>query len=222
MACRKDRFEPAYTAKAACIAQTDSPSGRTYGIDSVITYSCNESHCGILPLNTKNYWVYEDSVFSDGVFLKVQLDTLRYTNNIKSLEDGIVWWKGNLSVGLPDILYANDTAFFSMSDRMYNPDLKDVKRDYSLFTGDSIKYLSSFDDNAAQGRSLRLLEDVIIPAGNFNQCVYFEKNARNYRRDQIWFRPGVGVLKYIREKSPMGLRVIKLQQISTLVAYHIE
>jgi hypothetical protein len=221
-ACRKDNFDQVYKAKAFCELQTGNPSGRSYAEDSLINFTCAQSHCGILPLNTKNYWVYEDSIFNDGVFQRVQMDTLRFSTNYRSIEDGLVWWKSNISIGLPDILYTNDTAFFGLNDRMYNPGIKDVKKDYSLFPGDSVKYLASFEDNAASGRSLKLDYTVITPAGNFDQCIYFEKNARNYRKDQVFFRPGLGVLKYIMEKAPMGSRIIKLQQVSTLVSYHIE
>ena len=52
--------------------------------------------------------------------------------------------------------------------------------------------------------------------------VFTEKNARNYRKNQVILKPGLGVLKYIQEKAPIGQRVIKLQQVLTLVAFHIE
>ncbi len=224
-ACRKESFESIQEVNAkanACKLQTDNPVGRSYSADSVLSFTCYQSHCGILPLSITNYWVYEDSIFTNGVFTRVQIDTLHYTANYTSLEDELVWWQGNIYIGLPDVLYANDSTFFGLVDRMYNPGIKDVKKDYSLFTGDSIKYLTSFEDNAAMGRSLKLTDDVITPAGNFDNCIYFEKNARNYRKDQVIFRPGLGVIRYIREKAPVGSREIKLQQISTLIAYHLE
>jgi len=224
-ACRKERFEPVvwvFAAKEACEPQTGNPAGRSYSADSVIAFSCDKTHCGLLPLNAKNYWVYEDSIFDYGVFKKVQMDTLRFTINYRSIEDSLVWWKSNISLGLPDILYANDSTFYGLNDRMYNPAIKDVKKDYGLFPGDSVKYLGSFEDNPAFGRSLKLTGNIIIPAGSFDECIYFEKNARNYRKDQIIYRPGIGVLKYTREKAQMGTQQIKLQQISTLVSYYIE
>ena len=105
---------------------------------------------------------------------------------------------------------------------MFIQGIIDVKKDFSLFPGDSIRYLASFDDAAAVGRSLKIKTDFETPAGKYDECLYFEKNARNYRKDQVYFKPGIGVLKYIQEKAPFGQRVMKLQQISTLVAYHIE
>ncbi len=175
-----------------------------------------------MPLSNKNYWVYEDSVYNDGTFIRVQFDTLRYSSNKKSLTDGLIWWEGNISVGLPETLYANDSAFFAMGDRLFTPEVKDAKKDYSIPAGDSLKYLTSFEDAAASGRSLKLQTAIKTPAGSFNDCVYFEKNARNYRKDQVFFKPGLGVVKYIQEKAPMGERAIKLQQVSTLIAVHIE
>lgn len=221
-ACTKDNFEVPAPEKEPCELQTANPAGRSYPVDSVAAYVCTSSHCGIMPLSSKNYWIYEDSIFNDGVFLRVQYDTLRFTANFRS-SDNIVWWqKNNVSIGLPEILYANDSAFFSLADRMFTTGIKDVKKDYSLFPGDSLRYLASFEDAAAMGRSLKLSGFVSTPSGSYSSCLYFEKNARNYRKDQVFFKPGIGVVKYIQEKAPMGDWTIKLQQISTLIKYHIE
>ncbi len=154
--------------------------------------------------------------------MKVQYDTLRYSITKKSLADGLVWWEGNIFIGLPNVLYSNDSTFFGLSDRLFTPGIKDVKKEFGLFAGDSVKYLTSFDDIAAQGKSIKVSSVFRGEAGTFDNYLYFEKNARNYRKDQVYFKEGVGVIKYIQEKAPMGQRVIKLQQISTLVAYHIE
>lgn len=222
-ACRKDNFAPVTEpATATCQFQTENPAGRSYAAGSVISVICTDKHCGILPLSTKNYWVYEDSVFDNGVFLRVQSDTLRYTSNKKSLTDGLIWWESNISVGLPVTMYANDSAFFTMTDRLFTPDVKDAKKDYSIPSGDSVKYLTNFEDIAANGRSVKMQTAITTPMGTFKDCVYFEKNARNYRKDQVFFKPGLGVIKYIQEKAQPGSMVIKLKQISTLVAVHIE
>lgn len=220
-ACRKDNF-PKAPAITPCVFQTDNPAGRSYNSDAVVSYTCTDKHCGMLPLSTKNYWVYEDSVFNDGIFVKVQFDTLRFNSNLVSLEDGIVWWQSNMNVGLPTTLYSNDSAFFNISDRLFMPGVKDVRKDFSLFPGDSIKYLANFDDMAAQGRSIRLTSPFVTPAGAFTDCIYFEKNARNFRRDQVYYKPGLGVLKYIHEQAPMGSPFVKLQKVLTLVSVHME
>ncbi|MBK9380658.1 MAG: hypothetical protein IPN39_04960 [Chitinophagaceae bacterium] len=219
--CKKDNFIPPIKEES-CVLQTGNPAGRSYTSDSLISFTCTAKHCGILPLSTKNYWIYEDSVFSDGVFQKVQYDTLRFHKTWKSLSDELVWWESNISIGLPDKLYANDSAFFKIEDRFFTPGIVDVKKDFSLFPGDSIRYLASFEDAAAMGRSLKMQETIKTPAGSFSDYVYFEKNARNYRKDQVYFKPGVGVVKYIQEKAPMGSPQIMLQQVCTLISYHIE
>ena len=221
-ACRKENFAPVEDTDIPCLLQTANPAGRSYLADSVVSYKCADKFCGILPLSTKNYWVYLDSIFNNGVLLRVQLDTLRYSTTIKSLADGLVWWEGNLFIGLPETLYANDSAFFRLSDRLFSQDVKDVRKDFSIPSGDSLKYLANFEDAAAQGRTLKLKTAIKTAAGTFNNCVYFEKNAPFYLKDQVYFKPGLGVIKYIQEKAPMGERFIKLQQISTLVAVHIE
>ncbi|MEO7924596.1 MAG: hypothetical protein ABIR30_13025 [Chitinophagaceae bacterium] len=219
--CMKEEFAPHPSPVTPCELQTANPSGKSYAKDSVAAYTCTNKHCGILPLSTRNYWVYQDSVFIDGEYLTSRLDTLRYTKTMQS-PDGLVWWESNIYLGLPAKLYANDSSFFRLEERMFTLGILDAKKDFSLFPGDSLRYLASFDDIAAQGRSLRIAEMIKTAAGDFSDCLYFEKNARNYRKDQVIYKPGIGVLKYIQEKAPMGLRVIKLQQISTLIAYHIE
>jgi len=222
-ACTKEKFAPQFTkATVPCEVQTANPAGHSYDDDSIVVFNGSPKHCGMLPLSKGNYWVYEDSIFNDGVFVKVQLDTLRFETTYKSLPDGLIWWEGNLNVGLPDRLFANDSAFYKIEDRLFTQDIIDAKKDFSLFPGDSLRYLASFEDNAAQGRSLKLTDAVKTPAGTYEGCLYFEKNARNFRKDQVFFKPGIGVLRYVQEKAPMGQPRILLQQISTLVAYHIE
>ncbi len=218
--CRKDIFVEQQSEP--CEQQTADPAGRSYSSDSVINYNCTTKHCGFIPLSSKNYWVYEDSIFTDGILQKVQFDTLRFSSNLMSLPDGLVWWKSNLNIGLPEILFANDSAFFGLEDRLYAPNVMEAKKGFSMFEGDSIKYITSFEDAAAIGRSLKIESDITTPTGTYNNYLYFEKNARNYRKDQIFFKPGIGVLKYIREKAQMGERIIKPEQILTLVSYHIE
>ena len=222
-ACRKDNFAPVpEQSNVPCLLQTANPAGRSYTTEAVVEFECTEKHCGILPLSTKNYWVYEDSVYDNGFFVKVQLDTLRYTSTKKSMTYGLIWWESNLSVGLPEILYANDSAFFTLGDRLFTPDVKDAKRDYTIPAGDSLKYLTSFEDAAANGKSVKLKTPVVTSFGTFYDCVYFEKNARFFRKDQVFFKPGLGVIKYIYEKTVPGSPVLKLQQVSTLIAVHIE
>lgn len=205
-----------------CINQSENPTGRSYDMDSLLFFNCKEKHCGLMPMSAGNYWIYEDSIFNDGVFQQVKMDTLRYSSNLRSLSDGLIWWESKLFVGIPQLLYNNDTAMYGLQTKLYNPEYKDVKRDFFLFPGDSVKYLSGFDDIAASGRSLRMKSSISVPAGEFDNYLYFEKNARNYRKDQVYFKPGVGVLKYIQEKAPFGQRVLKLQQVMTLVAWHVE
>ena len=213
---------PPIVSMEPCISQTGNPGGRSYDADSLLFFISGDKHCGMLPMSTKNYWVYQDSVFLDGVFQQVKIDTLQFSNNIRSLADGLTWWQSKVNVGIPQLLYTNDSSFFTLQPKLYNPEYMDAKKDLFLFPGDSVKYLSGFDDIAAAGRSLRINQKMEVPAGSFENYIYFEKNARNYRKDQVYFKPGVGVLKYIHEQAPMGQRVIKMQNTKTLIAFHIE
>ena len=201
---------------------TSNPAGRSYAVDSVVSFNCTDDLCAMLPLNTRNYWIYEDSIFNNGTFVRVQYDTMRFIRNWRSLSDGLVWWETNLNVGLPGKMYVSDSSFYRLENRLFTPGILDAKKDYSLFEGDSLRYLASFDDVAAQGRSVKLDNAISTWAGIFDNIILFEKNARSYRKDQVYFKPGLGVIRYIQEKAPMGSPFLKLQQISTLVGYHIE
>jgi hypothetical protein len=221
-ACQKEtNFAPPVIIES-CQVSIGNPTGHSYTSDSVVAINYSKKICGLLPFSKKNYWVYQDSIFDNGSFINVQYDTLKFISTLKSLPDSLIWWETNISVGLPETLYANDSSFFEMNDRLFAPDIIDVKKAFGLFEGDSIRYLTSFEDNAAMGRSVKMQTVINTPAGDFDDYILFEKNARNYRRDVVYFKPGLGVIKYITEKALPGTQQIKLQQISTLVTFHFE
>jgi hypothetical protein len=223
-ACQKEVFiNPVLPVKKnPCIEQKVNPSGRSYHSDSIVAYNCTEKHCGFLSLSTKNYWVYQDSLFSDGNFVSVKIDTLRYANTYRSLSDGLTWWKGTKNIGLPNLLYTNDSAIFTAIQLSFSPETTNAVKSYSLFAGDSVKYLTSFDDIRAVGRSVKINEAIKVPAGSFSNYLLFEKNANFFGSDQIKFLPGIGVLQYVQMRVPIGGRESKKQIVSTLIAYHLE
>lgn len=210
-------------AQEACLPQFVNPDQRSYSCDSLIAVSYTSKHCALLPLNRKNYWIYEDSIFNDGILAKVQIDTLRFENVYRS-PDGLIWWEPNVFIGFSEKLYSNDSAIFMAEPRPYSTLCTlDVKKEFSLFDGDSVRYLAHFEgDYAAAGRSVKMSDEIEVPAGKFSDYILFDKNARSFRRDQLYFKPGLGVIKYIQEKAPMGTPFVKLQQISTLIKFHIE
>lgn len=219
-ACKKEQH--LLIIQEACLPQFSNPDLRAYSCDSIIPVSYTAKHCGFLPLSQKNYWVYEDSIFDNGIFVKKQYDTLRFSKTYRT-PDGLIWWENENFIGLPEKIYANDSSLFMMEERLFSPEcMMDVKKDYCLFEGDSIRYLTRFYDFAAAGRSVKLEDTFITPAGKFENCILFDKNARSFRRDQTIFKPGLGVIKFIQEKAPMGSLQVKLQQISTLISFHIE
>lgn len=205
-----------------CITQDSDPAGKSYDDVSVVPFTCTEKHCGLMPLSSRFYWVYADSLFDNGVFQKVVLDTLRFTSNRKTQPDNTVWWESDYSVGLPTLLYTNDSAIYSLGERMFIPGILDARKEYGLFAGDSVKYLTSFEDAAAMGRSVKVSSPVKTAAGSFSNCLFFEKHARSYRRDQVFFKPGIGVVRYVHEEAPMGQRELKVQRVATLVRYFIQ
>ena len=219
-ACSKNRIP---LVEEACLPQNDDPTGRSYTQDSLVATTYMQKNCGFMPLSRNSYWIYEDSLFNAGVFVKVKYDTLRFTQTYQSLSDNLIWWETNINVGLPDLLYANDSAIFLANYRLFSTDpIRDAKKEYGLFEGDSVRYLTQFEDNAAMGRSVKIDGSVNTPAGNFSDCILFEKKAPFYRKDQVVFKPGLGVVKYISEEAPMGSPIMKLAQVSTLVSFHID
>ncbi|HEX7904742.1 MAG TPA: hypothetical protein VF487_12760 [Chitinophagaceae bacterium] len=222
-ACRKERNElPPPVPEEACSTPTDNPSNRSYIPDSLTLVSNVKKNCGFLPLSRNSYWIYKDSVFSDGSLLRVQYDTLRFTKTYQSKPDKLTWWETNIEIGLPDLLFANDSSIFAAEYRFMPDPVREVKKDFGLFSGDSIQYLTSFDDNAAMGKSVKLQASIPTPAGSFTDCILIEKKAPFYRMDKIYFKPGLGVVKYISEVAPAGSPFMELKQISTLVSYRLD
>ncbi|MCX8020243.1 MAG: hypothetical protein N2747_07100 [Chitinophagaceae bacterium] len=210
-----------HSQRSSCTVPVANPLGRSYLTDSLKNIPVTDKYCGLLPLHGKAYWIYLDSLFENGVFKKVQYDTLRFSS-LKSSDDNLVWWETSMDIGIPKRVYATDSALYGLQFRFFQHTYSDVYRDYFLFNGDSVRYLARFDDIAAQGRSLKWPDTYAVPAGEFSHVIYFEKHARNYRKDVIYFVPGVGILKYYREKAPMGTPTLKTEKISTLVAFRLE
>ncbi len=206
-----------------CVLQVDNPAGRSYTSGSISEVSYSHSTCGLLPLNNHNYWVYEDSLYVNGVFSSTRMDTLRMVTAYQSTPDNLIWWKTNaVEVGLPDMLYASDSAIFQASYRMFVTDpILDAKKEYGLFDGDSTRYLTSFEDYAALGRSVKCTNPISTRAGSFEDCILFEKKAPGFRLDQVYLKPGIGVVRYSWQES-MGSPTFKNRQISTLVSVHFE
>ena len=189
----------------------------------MIATSYSTKHCGLMPLSRNSYWIYADSNFDGGVFTNVTYDTLRFIQTYQSLPDSIIWWKTNIEIGLPELMYANDSALFVAEYRIFAQDpIMDAKKEYGLFDGDSTKYYTSFEDVGAIGRSVKLDDVIKTPAGNFDNCILFEKKSPRYRKDQVLFKPGLGVVRYVSELAPMGSPDLKLRKISTLISFYLD
>jgi hypothetical protein len=223
VSCRKEQQFSPTKPEEICLAQTTDPMGRSYSCDSIASFTYTKKQCGLMPLSSKSYWIYRDSLYTDGVFTSTKLDTLRFKSYI-SLYDSLIWWAPDMELGLPSMINVTDSSIYTLSMRFFTPEcIKDVKKEYSIaFDGESIQYLTSFDDNAAMGRTSKMTGSVHCPAGNFSDCIQFEKNAPTFRKDVVIFKPGIGVLKYRTEKAPLGAPDVLLEKISTLISYHIE
>ena len=223
--CRKEstyQLNLNIASAISCVSQTADPSLRSYPCDSLIPNFFPVNHCGFLPLSLNNFWVYEDSFFNNGTFLRVQIDTLQFIRTNQTTTDKLIWWDSNIDIGIPIRLYSNEIGIYNLEKRLFTSCTWEANKEFVTPAGDSAKYLTRFEDIAAQGRSLKLNEIISTPAGDFGSCIYFEKYARNFRKDQVFIKPGIGVVKYIREVAPMGHPVLKLQQISTLREFYLE
>ena len=219
--CTKEAFFEIAT-ETNCFTPTEEPAAGSYNCDELIAIDYLGTHCGFMPLSRKNYWVYVDSFFNDGNFQSVQLDTLRFKTTYRSATDNIIWWESNMDIGLPARLFVNENGIFQMQRRMFSACTWESNKEFITPAGDSSKYMARFDDIAAQGRAVKLAAMVTTPIGDFSDCILFEKYSRNFRKDQVIFKPGIGVVRYTREMSLRGHPLLKLQQISTLIQVHLE
>lgn len=203
--------------------QTDNPDKRSYSYPDLMEVDYTSKNCGIIPLSEKFYWIYLDSIYENGAFSHTENDTLRFEKTYKTQNDGLIWWEANKFMGLPDKCYANDSCIFSLGIRMFSSvPILDAKKEFYLFPQDSIRYMTSFGDEAAMGKAIKLSSTVSTSYGNYSDCILFEKYARSYRRDRVTIKPGIGVIKFTHEEAPLGNFTIQLQRISTLIRYHIE
>lgn len=218
-ACRKNHI----AAPESCLTQTENPDHRSYSSTEITSINYTGKHCGLVPLSSKHYWIYLDSIFDNGIFQRTELDTLRFTRTYQTQSDGLIWWEPCKLVGLPEKCYVNDSSILGLEERLFTSHtVLDAKKEIYLFSQDSIRFLTSFGDEVATGKAINLTNTISTPAGNFTNCLFFEKYARMYRRDQVYLEPGLGVVKYIHEETPPGSLIIETQQISTLIGYHIE
>ena len=206
-----------------CTKLIENPAGRTYGCTDVIEVSYTGNYCGFMPISDRTYWVYEDSIFEDGIFKMKRLDTLRFSKKYMTITDNIIWWEADKFLGLPSKLYANDSGIYKLEYRMFSsPCVMDVKKEYYEPEQDFTQYLTSFDDDAAIGRINKLHSPVTVPTGSFEQCISFEKFAPTYRSDKVIIKMGVGVIKFIHQLAPPSDTEIKLQLVSSLVGVYKE
>lgn len=216
-ACRKDVIS---APVEPCIEQTGHPV-QSYLANDFSSINYTSKHCGLIPLSSKHYWIYLDSIFDNGSFVSTKYDTLRFVKTYQTQPDGLIWWEANKYVGLPTKCYANDSSIFGLDFRLFTSNtILDSRKEIYMFGQDSLRYLTSFGDEAAIGRALHT--DLQTNVANFTNCLFFEKYARMYRRDQVYVQPGLGVVKYIHEEAPQGSLEIQIQQISTLVSFNIQ
>lgn len=215
-ACRKTEIP----VNETCIEQTANPLATSYDTSDVLSINYSGSHCGMMPLSSKNYWVYQDSLFDgDGNSKLTRLDTLRYNKTLQT-PDHLIWWEGNKDVGLPLKIYSSHYAIYGLQKGMFLADSFYIKREFYEAASDT-SYLASFGDIVAFGKILNKSEALITEIGTFSDYILYEKYAPGYRRDRVYFVPGFGVVKYTSEyyKAPGPPTNMKLFIKSSIVNY---
>jgi hypothetical protein len=220
-ACRKSQLPVAISE--TCIEQTANPVANSYDTNDVVSVNYTRSHCGMMPLSAKNYWVYQDSLFDNsGAFKSIKLDTLRYTKTFQT-PDHLIWWEGSKDVGLPKDIYSSSDAIYGLQKGTFMADSMYSKREFYEADADT-SFLAGFADIVAFGKIINKTEILQTEAGSFPEYILYEKYAPGYRRDRIYFVPGFGVIKYTSEyyKAPGPPSNMKLLIKSSLVSYHSE
>ena len=216
-ACRKDVIAPI----EACLVQTGNPDHQSYSVSNFSATTYPGKHCGLVPLSSKHYWVYLDSIFDNGNFVSTKYDTLKFTKTYQTQPDGLIWWEANKFVGLPLKTYANDSSIFGLDYRLFTSNtILDSRKEIFLFSQDSLRYITSFGDEAAIGRALHC--NFSSRVATFTNCLFFEKYSPMYRRDQVYLQPGLGVVKFIHQEADQGSPEIQTRQISTLISFNIQ
>ncbi|TMI62952.1 MAG: hypothetical protein E6H07_16245 [Bacteroidetes bacterium] len=221
-ACKKT--EVPLPMNEACIQQTMDPLAVAYDTNQVYYINYSGKHCGFMPFNSKNYWVYEDSIFDgNGNFKTVKIDTLRYTKTLQT-PDQLIWWETKKDVGLPRKIYASENAIYGLENGSFIVDSFYTKRELYEAEKDTVNFLASFVDIVAFGKIIKTTEALRTEAGSFSNYIMLEKYAPGYRRDRVYFVPGFGVIKYTSEfyKAPGPPSNMKLFIKSTLIGYHTE
>lgn len=171
-----------------------------------------------MPLNHKTAWVYLDSFFNEnGQFTSSRLDTLQFEKTYQT-NDRIVWWQADKFIGLPEKTYTTEQTVYSLEEQIFaNPCAQVAQSEFTIPLQDS-SYISRFGDEAAIGKSSKLTTPVQTPLGSFADCILFEKHAPGYRRDKVYIKPGLGVVKFIHALAPPSGFIITNRQVSTLVS----
>ena len=177
----------------------------------------------MMPLSSKSYWIYQDSIFDNtGNFKITKLDTLRYNKTFQT-PDKLIWWEANKDIGLPKNIYSSTTAIYGLQKGTFMADSMYSKREFYDAAADT-SFLAGFSDIVAFGKIINKTEILQTEAGSFSEYILFEKYAPGYRRDRVYFVPGLGVIQYTSEyyKAPGPPSNMKILIKSSLVSYYAE
>jgi hypothetical protein len=154
----------------------------------------SQKHCGILPISKKNYWIYLDSLFDiTGQFTQIKIDTLRFIKAHMS-PDSITWWSTNNTFkGFLQYSYSTDSVLYTLGTNWGG---KPVVKWFHYMNTDSTSENCNYTDHPTICEAKKLYQAVIVPAGKFNNCLLFTKKWILPELLNIYFKPGIGVLRF--------------------------
>jgi hypothetical protein len=216
--CKKESKNISANGNETCLKNSAIPVGPFTPVNT----DYNKNHCGYLPLGKKNYWVYVDSVFNATGFQYAKIDTVRF--DVTSItSDSTIWWSQSTptSVMYPRYLYSMDSTTYVLAGAWgYNA----TKWFYSIPL-DSTNEDCRSTDVSSFCIAKKMTSPVIVPAGSFTNCMYYEKLGfhGNGINSAIWFKPGIGGLRSVTYLgSTWGILTGQLLRTSTLIGYFIE
>lgn len=202
--------------------------------------SYDSAICGFMPMHKDAYWIYTDSFFnSDGSLSLVSQDTLRITGIFKSPLSPSLFWRmaSRNRKGMNGLFYTTDSLLYSLQAAfavptyfqadtwagyraagypMPHPPATGPRNTDTLFT------MNAVSDMAYMEKTFPYHETVNVPAGSYSDCIGFHKFL-NITSEQMIFKPGVGMVKYISYYSNFSSMFSygSVKQVSVLTSYHL-
>lgn len=203
--------------------------------------SYDSAICGFMPMHKDAYWIYTDSFFNnDGSLSSISQDTLRVKGISKSpLSPSLFWTMGSRNrKGMNGMFYTTDSLLYSIQTAFTSPAylqgntwagyraagyprprpiIADPRYTDTLFT------MNAVSDMAYMEKVFTYNEIITVPSGSYKDCIGVHKFLYTPFSDQLIFKPGLGMVKYISYYDGSGAMFSygAVKQVSVLTSYHL-